>query len=769
MLSKILKIIGIGKFEDFQPTPAVELSRLSLIYSNNGRGKTTLSSIIRAFSKGDPSVLNGRKSLNRPHIPDVEVDFEFCGNPVTFKDGQWNCSAPSIEVFDTAFVESNICSGAVVEHEHKKNLCGFILGKVGVQLAHKIASLDDLIRTQNQQIAIKEGLIKVKIKDGMPLEEFVALLSVPTVDADIVTKTTEITSLKRAKVIQGKASFAKIALPTIPTAAISTLLAKELQGVARQAEENTKRQVGEMDAHGENWVQQGLGYLKDEKCPFCTQLVTGLGIIDAYKGYFSQAYADLKEEIKMDTTALNTLMSPDDLSEKQVSVESNKGLNDFWQPLITDALPDADANALKDAWNTLHVELNTHLEQKQRSPLESMVFSPSLSRAIGVYEAQVAIFEAYNLSVDRLNGLITAAKSRIASGDLTTAEAELKTLENSKIRHLPDVDLLCGERATLITAKDRATQDKDEAKEQLDIYTETFLKQYGDVINEYLDSFGVDYRIGEPKRRFTGGKASISYRLIINGVEVEIGESTEDTPCFANTLSGGDKTTLAFAFFLSRLDQEHLDRKIVVFDDPISSLDIFRKSQTHHIILEVAKNARQVIVLSHDKYFLRLLAEGCKGPVLKDVDTHMQIRADGQKSVILPWDAIADSQAQDHKELKRLSDFLRSVGADDAEMREVARSGRPLVEANLRMRFTDELIGKRMLGEIIGAIGTSASTDELHKLTPHLPMLRELNIYFTKYHHSENPTADTEFIDETALKTYIKKAFKFISDLYQIV
>ena len=52
-------------------------------------------------------------------------------------------------------------------------------------------------------------------------------------------------------------------------------------------------------------------------------------------------------------------------------------------------------------------------------------------------------------------------------------------------------------------------------------------------------------------------------------------------PSFSNTLSSGDKITLALAFFLAQL--EHLpdeSSQVVIFDDPFNSQDNFRKGWT---------------------------------------------------------------------------------------------------------------------------------------------------------------------------------------------
>ena len=73
-------------------------------------------------------------------------------------------------------------------------------------------------------------------------------------------------------------------------------------------------------------------------------------------------------------------------------------------------------------------------------------------------------------------------------------------------------------------------------------------------------------------------------------------------------MSTGDKSVLGLALFLASVNaDDDLEEKVVVLDDPFTSLDDFRRSFTATEINRLARRAKQVIVLSHDKTFLRLL------------------------------------------------------------------------------------------------------------------------------------------------------------------
>lgn len=133
--------------------------------------------------------------------------------------------------------------------------------------------------------------------------------------------------------------------------------------------------------------------------------------------------------------------------------------------------------------------------------------------------------------------------------------------------------------------------------------------------------------------------ATSSYQLVINNIAVDVGDgkTPSDAPSFKNALSGVDRSTLASAFFLTHLERDKdLSRKIVVFDDPLNSQDIFRHRQTKHEILRVAGQCAQVIVLSHDTTFLQEAWE--KAPAAERVSlTIADHRAQGSKLSQSTW------------------------------------------------------------------------------------------------------------------------------------
>lgn len=82
-------------------------------------------------------------------------------------------------------------------------------------------------------------------------------------------------------------------------------------------------------------------------------------------------------------------------------------------------------------------------------------------------------------------------------------------------------------------------------------------------------------------------------------VAVAGGTAPAGQPSFRTVLSAGDHNTLALAFFFATLDQDpNLANKIVVIDDPVSSLDEHRTLTTVQEIRNLVGRSVQIIILS---------------------------------------------------------------------------------------------------------------------------------------------------------------------------
>ena len=124
--------------------------------------------------------------------------------------------------------------------------------------------------------------------------------------------------------------------------------------------------------------------------------------------------------------------------------------------------------------------------------------------------------------------------------------------------------------------------EKSLKQQQLDSYSTQIFSLYSNKINQNLKVFAPYLEIKYLTSGYVGTSKEpmIKYALYINGNEIK---QMDDPlhPSFKYSLSEGDKSALALAFFLSKLEVEgNVQDKIIVFDDPVSSFDLNRKSST---------------------------------------------------------------------------------------------------------------------------------------------------------------------------------------------
>ncbi|WP_457155942.1 AAA family ATPase, partial [Mesorhizobium sp. P5_C1] len=158
-------------------------------------------------------------------------------------------------------------------------------------------------------------------------------------------------------------------------------------------------------------------------------------------------------------------------------------------------------------------------------------------------------------------------------------------------------------------AKKVTEANRAKAREDLDRYRQTIFPTYETSINDYLRRFNAGFRIAQFSSVNNRAGSSASYSVVINQQHVDI--SAGHGPSFRNTLSAGDRNTLALAFFFASLEQDaNLAKTVVIIDDPMTSLDENRSLTTKQELRRLYSRVAQVVVLSHSKPFLCSLWEG---------------------------------------------------------------------------------------------------------------------------------------------------------------
>ncbi len=388
--------------------------------------------------------------------------------------------------------------------------------------------------------------------------------------------------------------------------------------------------------------------------------------------------------------------------------------------------------------------------------MEAVAPDDRFTDALRTFEVLRASLAGYNAAVAAANAVIDARKRDTQTASVQEVENALARLQSQKARHTEAVRARCATDERLHSEKATLENQKAQAREQLDAHTQRVIAQYGQSINRYLERINAGFRITTPTHTYRGGTPSTTYQIIINQSAVDLGDAATpaDRPSFRNTLSGGDKSTLALAFFLAQLEQDaDRARKVIIFDDPFSSLDSFRRNHTVQQIYRCGETCAQVVLFSHEPWFLKLLWDRV---LAADRKTLQLARVGEENTTIVEWDIEKAVQARYRADIEALQRFF-SLG--EGEPREVIQKIRPILEAYCRTLYPTHFTDRDTLGVIVGKLRAPGPS---HPLQPIADDLDEINVYCRRYHHGENPNAATEPIDDTELHGYVKRTLALV-------
>lgn len=762
MIEKFISIKNIGRFRDCSPRGDVTFRKLTLLFAENGRGKTTLCAILRSLQTGQPEFISERWTLGTTDPASVQI--RLGGNTFTFGTNGWSSSYSNIAIFDSVFIHDNVYAGDHVEHEHKKNLYRVIVGFQGVQLVRQIEELDGKIRGANTDISTRKDAASRTLPHGTTLDAYLAWQPIEDIEIKIRQKNTEVTNrqrtLDKATEILYKGLLAKISLPAFSSNFL-TILSKQLADVIADAEARVSQQI---DAHsmgnqGETWLSQGLGFVVNDKCPFCGQGISANELITAYRSHFNAAYTQLKQEVAELSARISNAIGEISLNTPQQTLSNNLTLVEFWKQFAEVSVPTFDFDNVRTKYAELHDFALALAQRKQQSPTESITPDDAFQTALHAITSLQASVADYNASVDTANTIINEQKAAAQQGaDINSLKRELADLEAKKKRFEPGVVNACKDYQDAIGAKTSLEQQKQTAKEQLDQHCQQILQTYQSSINTYLDQFNAGFRITNSRHLYTGGTPSSHYQIEINNSAVDLGDSRTQPgiPCFKTTLSSGDRSALALAFFLAALKQDAtIVNKIVVLDDPFTSQDRFRRACTQQLIRQLAVTAQQVVVLSHDPHFLKLIWEGYSPADIKV----LQMCRTSHNTVIGEWDIEAETKSTYLKNYSALLDFYRERKGTTLD---VARSMRPFIEGMLRSHFPGHFQPNEWLRDFIGKIRSANDDNGLSHAKADLAEIEAINDYSKRYHHDQNPNADSEPLSEDELHGFVKRTLRLV-------
>lgn len=612
MILKIERIKNIGNYEDYVASGDTTLKKVTLIYAENGAGKTTLARILYSLSQNDPTIIQKHKRIGATSNSEVSLKTE--QGMILYNGSQWNLPMTNIAVFDAHFVSNNVYTGFQINSDHKKQLYKFVLGDAGVDTAKKIERIKHMIDMKNNDINnVTSHIAALCAPYFADIDSVIKSKENPDIEKSILAKENELQLSRDNDIILNHTVLSKFNSLNLDInfEQLKNLISVSINDIGQEYIDIVQDHLSNLNNHkisdASNWLYRGMSFVADSKtnsCPFCGQELSRNKLIEGYNQYFSERYKNIIIEIDRFIEKLSSINIQLLISNTLVSYRQLLDNHIFWEKYMTNKsqLPKFDVSLedLKAHFERISIQLN----KKKASPVTALPID-IIDDYLNIERALNEQLEIINRYIDSYNQRIAEIKGKIRP--LNIIEKELQTLRITQRRFQQPLLGYCN---LIITLKRQLTKlqaiNKTLQQQQKDISTE-IVRRYGDKTNYYLTTvFRTRFKISEIKDGGIRGRAkesNLSYTLTFNGTPIEQEGDTHTS--FKNVLSEGDKNTIAFSFFLAKLTTDtELSDKIVIFDDPLTSLDLNRRNTTIHQLTLLYQQVKQCIILSHNLHFL---------------------------------------------------------------------------------------------------------------------------------------------------------------------
>jgi len=779
MIKRINTLKRVGRFIELHSAPGADhdFVELNVVFASNAAGKSTLCDVLRSMTSGEAAYVVGRKRLDAGNDPEIVVSLDGAipAQVIRFQNGAWanGAASPKIHVYDDRFVAENVLVGHHINVDQRRNLYGLVIGARGIALKQAVDVAEAQLAATGHNTRDAEATLRGLLPQRQSIESFRTLPMVADVDQEITSGKEALASATQTKskadTIRQRQSLSDVSIPQIP-ANLAEVLVTSLDEAALVAEQKIREQL-ETHTTGLSidWLGQGHRAKSGEGCPHCGQNMEGLEILQAYNAFFSGELQSQERDRTAVRTATSQAFGVEARNRIREALASHASECSWWSDaagFIFTLPAGPDETSILDGHSAAERAVIEALDRKQANPANATTLSPAEQQSIENWFAIAVRLTQYNAGLQAINAALAQKKTEAGNIDLAPLQQALAGLEASKQRHQKDMVDAYAAYDAAVRAKSNAQRAKQTANDALRDQANALFAQYGTRINELLDLFSANFRIvcgGTNDNYVTFGGGQPSGQLAFEILGQKIASSPADAadparPSLANTLSGGDRSALALAFFLAKVEQEpDLADSIVVFDDPFHSQDRSRQSRTIERIHALAREAKQVFVFSHDLDFARAVTpiHGVPTRTYKLDPLIDRTTLECRELDMLP------SRAYEAKYLL-LTDFLGNPGNYGNQLNAISGTLRTIMEEYLQLKFPLRWeAGVDWFGTMIGKIREATGDDPLVSCQDIVPDLTSVNNYSQRFHHrTTGATADIP--DARELVTYAKQTLRLI-------
>lgn len=562
-----------------------ELKKINFIYGVNGSGKTTLTKLVS--SPKDPLFAHSAVTWkNNLPLKALVYNKEFRDKNFGLGKIDGVFTLGQATKAQTELIEKKVNELKIIKEDWAKRTEALAKQKETKLVrdnAFKEAVWSDIYK--KHEIAFKEAftgyMVKENFKNNLLVES--KITTTPLVTYEVLHD--------RAKTIFGKVPVALPAIAEINFLRLVTIEEDEIwqKKIIGKADVDIAKLVQRLNIN--DWVNEGRNYLQkdDPTCPFCQEPTITAGFKNQLDRYFDESF-----------------MADTDLVRK-LAEEYNRlaaNLANLLQQMETTEKANAGSKLNQE---TFSAYLKTYSSQiiSNQELLNNKIKEPSRSITLVSVKDQL----------ESIAGLIASANIEINKHNLIVANfaREKQALIKSVWRYLTD-----DHKATV----QNFITDQDNLAKGIKGIEQSIIEAAGrhKTLNLEIKELGKSVTSVEPSiNQINSTLSSFGFRnfsIVASQTEANKYQiQREDGTIAEATMSEGEITFITFLYFLQltkgSISEENIsDERVLVIDDPISSLDSNILFVVSSLLKEIIKsikdgkgNIKQLILLTHNVYF----------------------------------------------------------------------------------------------------------------------------------------------------------------------
>ncbi len=606
-------------------------SRFNVIFGENGSGKSSICDILKGVSQNE--VFQGTV----PTLAEIEIKDNGTEKTYKYENGNWLAQVDknSFLFFDSDFINNNVHTNGDRSSNRQTGAHTQKAGKLIIDLDKKANELQAAIQEKEDELKkLKSVSVDILVKpfSGKDKEFFDTYK-----DADDQVKQKKITDAQTelrklevdlAALRRLNAEHAKInSLSAVGQVKFSSSLSTKdvfIELFNRQIKEKAQDQADEAIKTHFAKHKRFIEYAKNEvpknyaheNCPLCMQpLANAIKVIEYYRTAFDQTYETEKKKLLTDIETLKNELQTikthiASLPEKVVAIFNalEKAYTDFSVQDIYKLEEKTEHAGKFGAVSTKEIDdllaALESLKKIERKPVDVVKFYDAVTTVVQEVEKMV---KGVGDFVIEKNKLINEFKDKYSNQRNITSEIQEKNEKNTGLIEL--IDFLKSDKISDIKKKAEVEKTQKEfqealkkAQDDLDSHLTAVIPE--NIIVKMVETLKI-FSLGFTIKHVSGNAQTKEYPFAF-----KINDEEGNERSMKDGLSEGERQLISLAFFFAI--NENLPNKkgtVLVFDDPITSLDAPNLKILAKLIHEKTEDFAQVLIFTHHPLFFKYVTK----------------------------------------------------------------------------------------------------------------------------------------------------------------